>query len=97
MGCAAAVRPGGPAVISPPIARGGAALEIGERTMNAPKGVEDRGKINMHAPHEVKCWARKLGVSSEQLQRAVDKVGNSGAAVRKQLQNADTPSPRHVR
>lgn len=45
----------------------------------------DRSKINMHEALEVKCWTRELGVSKEELQKAVDKVGNSAAAVRKQL------------
>lgn len=45
----------------------------------------DRSKINMHAACEVKHWAHALGVSREQLQKAVDKVGNSAAAVRKEL------------
>ena len=42
----------------------------------------DRSK---HQLHEVKYWTHALGVSSEDLQRAVDKVGNSAAAVRKEL------------
>ena len=45
----------------------------------------DRSKINMHEDHEVKYWSHALGVSREMLQRAVDKVGNSAAAVRKEL------------
>jgi uncharacterized protein DUF3606 len=45
----------------------------------------DRSKINMHQPHEVKYWTHALGVSREELQKAVDKVGNSAATVRKQL------------
>ena len=45
----------------------------------------DRSKINMHQPHEVKYWSRALGVSREDLQKAVDKVGNSAATVRKEL------------
>lgn len=45
----------------------------------------DRSKINMHEDHEVKYWTKALGVSKEQLQKAVDKVGNSAAAVRKEL------------
>jgi hypothetical protein len=49
------------------------------------KGTQDRSKINMHEEYEVKYWTRKLGVSKEQLQKAVDKVGNSAAAVRKEL------------
>ncbi|MDI4236163.1 DUF3606 domain-containing protein [Bradyrhizobium sp. 31Argb] len=45
----------------------------------------DRSKINMHQDFEVKYWARELGVTREQLQKAVDKVGNSAATVRKEL------------
>jgi 3-oxoacyl-[acyl-carrier-protein] synthase III len=49
------------------------------------KDQRDRSKINMHEDFEVKYWTKELGVSKEQLQRAVDKVGNSAAAVRKEL------------
>ena len=45
----------------------------------------DRSKINMHGSWELKYWTRELGVSKEELQRAVDKVGNSAATVRKEL------------
>ena len=45
----------------------------------------DRSKINMHEAFEVKSWSHALGVSKEELQKAVDKVGNSAAAVRKEL------------
>lgn len=45
----------------------------------------DRSKINMHETFEVKYWTHALGVSKEELQKAVDKVGNSAATVRKEL------------
>ncbi len=45
----------------------------------------DRSKINMREAFEVKYWTHALGVSKEELKKAVDKVGNSAAAVRKQL------------
>ena len=45
----------------------------------------DRSKINMHESYEVKYWTHQLGISRERLQQAVDKVGNSAAAVRKEL------------
>ena len=45
----------------------------------------DRSKINMHEAHEVKYWSKALGVTRDELQRSVDKVGNSAAAVRKEL------------
>ncbi|WP_339036294.1 DUF3606 domain-containing protein [Bradyrhizobium symbiodeficiens] len=45
----------------------------------------DRSKINMHEDFEVKYWTKQLGVSNDELKKAVDKVGNSAAAVRKEL------------
>jgi hypothetical protein len=52
------------------------------------RGQPDRSLINMSENHEVKYWTRHLGVSREELQRAVDKVGNAAAAVRKELGKA---------
>jgi hypothetical protein len=49
------------------------------------KGGQDRSRINMSEDYEVKYWTHHLGVSREELQRAVDKVGNSTATVRKEL------------
>jgi hypothetical protein len=44
-----------------------------------------RNHIAMNEESEVKYWTRHLGVTRDELQRAVDKVGNSAAAVRKEL------------
>ena len=49
------------------------------------KSQPDRSKINIHEDFEVKYWTRHFGVSKEQLQEAIDKVGNAAAAVRKEL------------
>jgi hypothetical protein len=49
------------------------------------KGPADRSKINMHEDWEVKYWTKELGVDKAQLQKLVDKVGNSAAAVRQEL------------
>jgi hypothetical protein len=49
------------------------------------KSQPDRSKIAMSEEHEVRYWTKHLGVSKEELQHAVDKVGNSAAAVKKQL------------
>ena len=49
------------------------------------RGQQDRSKIAMNEEHEVRYWTEHLGVSVERLQEAVDKVGNSAAAVRKEL------------
>jgi hypothetical protein len=45
----------------------------------------DRSKINMQQAHEVHYWTKHHNISKEELQRAIDKVGNSAAAVRKEL------------
>lgn len=45
----------------------------------------DRSKINMDEAYEVKYWSHALHVSKDELLRAVNKVGNSAAAVRDQL------------
>ena len=55
------------------------------------KGSQDRSKINMHEEHEVRYWTKELGVNKEQLQKLVDKVGNSAAAVRKELAPEKSP------
>jgi hypothetical protein len=49
------------------------------------KGQRDRSHISMGRAHEVHYWTRHLGVTRDELQRTVDKVGNSVAAVRKEL------------
>jgi len=49
------------------------------------RGQPDRSKINMTEDHQVKYWAKELGVTRSELQRVVDKVGNAAAAVRKEL------------
>jgi hypothetical protein len=49
------------------------------------KQTPDRSKINLHQPDEVQFWIRHLNVSKEDLQKAIDKVGDAAAAVRKEL------------
>ncbi|HYI29108.1 MAG TPA: DUF3606 domain-containing protein [Bradyrhizobium sp.] len=56
------------------------------------RGAHDRSKINMHESHEVQYWTKHLKVSKEQLQKAVDKVGNAAAAVRKELAAQSAPA-----
>jgi hypothetical protein len=50
------------------------------------KETPDRNKINMQSAQEVKCWIHELGITREQLQKLVDKVGNAAATVRKELE-----------
>jgi len=49
------------------------------------RGEPDRSRINLDEDYEMRYWMRHLGVSAEELKRLVDKVGNSAAAVRKEL------------
>jgi hypothetical protein len=44
-----------------------------------------RTKIELHGPAEVRCWTKALGVPPDDLKRIMDKVGNSVAAVRKEI------------
>ena len=54
----------------------------------------DRSRINMDADDEVKYWSKHLGVTREELQRLVDKVGNAASAVRKELGRDTRGAPR---
>ncbi|MFL6707342.1 MAG: DUF3606 domain-containing protein [Massilia sp.] len=49
------------------------------------RGQQDRSRIAMQEPHEVRYWTETLGLNKEQLQELVDRVGNSAAAVRQEL------------
>ena len=49
------------------------------------RGQPDRSKINMSEDYEVKYWAKELGITRDELQKVIDKVGDSVAAVRKEL------------
>ena len=50
------------------------------------KAVPDRSKISMQNDYEVKYWARHFGVTQKHLRLAIEKVANSAASVRKELQ-----------
>jgi len=43
----------------------------------------DRSKINLSHGHEVHYWTKHF--AKDELRKAIDKVGNSAAAVRKEL------------
>jgi len=55
------------------------------------KPVAPRNMIAMDREDEVKYWTKHFGITKEALQKAVEKVGNSAAAVRKELK---TPGAR---
>jgi hypothetical protein len=52
------------------------------------RGQPDRSKINMNEDYEVKYWTRHFGTTREELQKIVDRVGNSAATVAKELGKA---------
>jgi hypothetical protein len=45
-----------------------------------------RNKINLKDPAQVRLWTRRLGVSADVQKAAADKVGNSIAAVTKEVE-----------
>jgi hypothetical protein len=45
-----------------------------------------RNKINLAEPTQVRAWTRRLDISADALKAVVDKVGNSVAAVAKQIE-----------
>ena len=51
----------------------------------------DRSKIVLEHEDHVKYWTRHFGVTRDELARAIERVGNSAAAVRKQLSAGRAP------
>lgn len=48
-------------------------------------GSPDRDRISLSQEHEVQYWTKALGVSADELQRAVQAVGPTAEAVRRHL------------
>lgn len=51
------------------------------------KIIPDRSKITVTSKDEIRYWRKHFGVTREELERAVARVGNSAASVRKELRN----------
>jgi hypothetical protein len=51
----------------------------------ANRGDPDRSRIDINDPDEVRNWTKSLGVSKEELQRAVEAVGPVANKVREHL------------
>jgi hypothetical protein len=49
------------------------------------RGPQDRSRINVHESWEVAYWTKELGVSKEELEKAVKAAGPSASAVRQHL------------
>ena len=51
-----------------------------------------RNKIDLSDPGQVRAWKRRLGLSTSDLQRIVEKVGNSISAVTKEIELERMPA-----
>lgn len=49
------------------------------------RGPADRSRINLHERWELDYWTKALGVTKEQLEQAVAKVGPTAEAVKREL------------
>lgn len=49
------------------------------------RGAQDRARVNVNEPHEVRYWCTRFDCSEEQLRAAVDRVGVSASAVEAEL------------
>jgi hypothetical protein len=49
------------------------------------RGSQDRSRISMSEDYEVRYWTKALGVSKDELQKLVDKHGNSAARIKEAL------------
>jgi hypothetical protein len=56
------------------------------------KATPDRSKIAIEREDHVKYWTWHFGVTKDELTRAIETVGNSAAAVRKQLNGLKMPA-----
>jgi Protein of unknown function (DUF3606) len=56
-----------------------------ESPMRRAKPLSARNKIDLADPAQIRIWTRRLGITAEDLQRVVGKVGNSIASVSKEI------------
>ena len=49
------------------------------------RGAADRARIDIHDPDEVRNWTKSLGITKEELQKAVEAVGPMAEKVRQHL------------
>jgi Protein of unknown function (DUF3606) len=49
------------------------------------RGAQDRSRINVNEPWELRYWTKELGLSEDELREAVKAAGTSASAVRQHL------------
>ena len=52
-----------------------------------------RNKIDLADPAQIRAWTRRLGITADDLRRVAGKVGNSIAAVSKEIDLRKAPAP----
>src|ERR1700730_13284967 len=70
----------------------------GNAAMQRIKHPPIRNKISLADPTQVRAWTRRLAISPDSLKAVIDKVGNSVAAVTKELElqraaHSTSPTP----
>jgi len=53
-----------------------------------------RNKIDLADPAQIRAWTRRLGITADDLRRVAGKVGNSIAAVSKEIELRKAAAPR---
>jgi Protein of unknown function (DUF3606) len=56
------------------------------------RGGQDRNRINVNQDYEVRDWAKKFGVSPDELKEAVRAVGDRSDKVEAHLKSKSNPS-----
>jgi uncharacterized protein DUF3606 len=59
----------------------------GNAAMQRVKHPPIRNKISLADPTQVRAWTRRLAISADSLKAVIDKVGNSVAAVTKEVES----------
>jgi hypothetical protein len=67
------------------IARGGHYHSPQESPMRRAKPLPTRNKIDLADPTQIRVWTRRLGITADDLQHVVGKVGSSIASVSKEI------------
>ena len=49
------------------------------------RGPQDRSRVNTQQDYELRYWAKEFGVTEEEVQQAVQRVGSSADKVREHL------------
>ena len=57
------------------------------------RGGQDRKRIDVTQPHELRDWSKKFGVTEAKLKEAVRQVGDRAEAVEKRLRGSTERKP----